>query len=1380
MGCVESRFQILQGTKCSNRAGRLQVACEKGRVKSVRSLLNEGACVNAVERYGQAPPISIATRHGCVDVLRLLLERGADVDTVCDRGETPLFIATRQRDVRCVRVLIEFGATVNILSYDGQTPVSIAIYSHEIEILTVLVASGMYNNMTDRRGETPLFIACACGNKAAVKLLLAGGALPDIANSEGETPLFIATRCRDVEMVQLLVAAHATVTLLNHDGESPFSIAIQSGDMHIVKALIANGSQDVAMTNLRGETPLFIACQLHQVGSVEMLLDGGFRPDIANSDGETSLHIAARCGDTEIVNVLLTSGARTDVLNREGNTPLFIACWHGHATVIDALLTRGACVNAVNQREQTALFVASARRKLAVMKILLSHGADPRVATNEGETPLSIAFHNGHRSVVRLLLFTARSGRDSLSSSRLDHAAEPSGSHVREQQSQQDRAAESVESHNEERQRSPSSLVLAALQTLRNTGPPLHECERMWDHVVERLQGIDICCERVVEGVVSALMEHYIMIIFRLVKLKHVNGVRSLMSRLASSREVANSFHDLHTEIDYLLKGMTPCLVAERHFEWKSRWQHDQENILETFWSIVREEHQLLATLENEQDRIEAVSLLRYELHKNRCTQATVELLQFSLHEVLRLYQLTVDLPVWFVPLEDLEILQQSDNHGHGRWLKSAVLIQPSQLAHDAFIKRVNKWHRFNHPHVIKIFGAYHLREPRLVVFENTCSVNLREYLLTTKGQSLIWQKLHEVALGLKYLHERGVVLGNLQCENIWIGTDGLAKIAECGLNSKPIEPRDRQARMVSTARSTAPECFGGRLPTVQSDIYSLGVCVLEIFLGDVSSSDESNYYGRRMSQCSTDNQPCIRLTPYQHNLILLGMCAFDPAQRVRLASVVENFKRFAADERNRRQEETSLIISGKHVESRIHRYYLETAVFAELGGTMDAFMAKLEKKTNGCKSLQKSIAQIYTRLRHIYTDIQEDGKPADHVAVTKFCQVLVNFDTFLGTEATSKKSIDERTKIQKVSLSNNVLHREIDEILDLLRIDETKSVHQWRRYATLSAAQCNMLPHASDRKTEERRGSHAIQIVRFEMDASSSPAGSGSTTSLTFNDLSESRQNPNPAWFIPLYNLEFSNEERIGCGSFGEVFKGTWLGTPVVVKYMGLEEDDDGRDNKLEMFLHEVQIWYQLHHPHVIKLFGACDRGKRFFVCEYAPNGTLLDYLRLHPSDTWEKLSEVALGLQYLHASGIIHNDLKCDNFLVGADSRVKITDFGLSCIRNKAEVKIDVKKQGAKQWRSPEYLRGERVTRASDIYSFGMCILEAIKGEPPWGSLPDAAAAFQVVRLGRLPERPSGMDDTQWNLIGMMCAFDPSRRVNISAVVEAIDAFLRLTLPA
>lgn len=220
---------------------------------------------------------------------------------------------------------------------------------------------------------------------------------------------------------------------------------------------------------------------------------------------------------------------------------------------------------------------------------------------------------------------------------------------------------------------------------------------------------------------------------------------------------------------------------------------------------------------------------------------------------------------------------------------------------------------------------------------------------------------------------------------------------------------------------------------------------------------------------------------------------------------------------------------------------------------------------------------------------------------------------------------------------------------------------------------------------------------------------------------------------------MEFDKFDEFSSGAFGSVHRGQWKYAEVVVKKLKLGNDTHKDANYGDSydaeslsasvnarmseevqatFLNEVKIWHQLFHPHVVQLFGACHIGQPFFVCEYAGGGQLDEYLRKHKDEVWVKLYEAALGLRYLHVKRVVHGDLKCNNILIGSDGLAKLTDFGLSTLNaNEPEnVEESAPEVGAIRWKAPEVLRGEKATFASDVYSFGMYILEAASGKYPW----------------------------------------------------------------
>ncbi|RLN15216.1 hypothetical protein BBJ28_00011620 [Nothophytophthora sp. Chile5] len=214
------------------------------------------------------------------------------------------------------------------------------------------------------------------------------------------------------------------------------------------------------------------------------------------------------------------------------------------------------------------------------------------------------------------------------------------------------------------------------------------------------------------------------------------------------------------------------------------------------------------------------------------------------------------------------------------------------------------------------------------------------------------------------------------------------------------------------------------------------------------------------------------------------------------------------------------------------------------------------------------------------------------------------------------------------------------------------------------------------------------------------------------------------------------------------------------------------------QAFLREANIWHQLRHPHVVPLFGACHVSRPcFFVCEEAANGNLMEYLDKMKtvggcSIVWSKLYDAALGLQYLHQNNIVHGDLKCNQILVTGEGVAKLTDFGMSFISSGTKPATST---GAVRWKAPECLTSEgSPTLESDVYSFGMCVVEAVTKNTPWGLyLPDVAV-IDKLKHQLFMNRPAAFEsDAHWTFVLSLCAFQPSRRLELSDAIDELRRF-------
>jgi serine/threonine protein kinase len=275
--------------------------------------------------------------------------------------------------------------------------------------------------------------------------------------------------------------------------------------------------------------------------------------------------------------------------------------------------------------------------------------------------------------------------------------------------------------------------------------------------------------------------------------------------------------------------------------------------------------------------------------------------------------------------------------------------------------------------------------------------------------------------------------------------------------------------------------------------------------------------------------------------------------------------------------------------------------------------------------------------------------------------------------------------------------------------------------------------------------------------------------------------QPPLEDWFIPRKEVQFGGE--IASGSFATVYLGKRHETEVVVKCFKIDgqSDCDKRTFLREMFLSEVRVWRRARHPHIVHFLGAYhDCSSWFIVSEYAPGGTLPNYLYKHREDNrllvWRKLLDVALGLHFLHEQKIVHSDLKGNNILVSKDGTAMLSDFGLSFEQFGSRANIE--KWGAIRWRPPEYVleNGAGPSFAGDVYSLGMCIVEAVTGQPPWGSIADSQVkGFLRNKENHLMSRPPELSEPEWELVERMCAFEPSARMSIADVVRQLEDVVR-----
>ncbi|KAJ6685138.1 hypothetical protein OIU79_015254 [Salix purpurea] len=287
--------------------------------------------------------------------------------------------------------------------------------------------------------------------------------------------------------------------------------------------------------------------------------------------------------------------------------------------------------------------------------------------------------------------------------------------------------------------------------------------------------------------------------------------------------------------------------------------------------------------------------------------------------------------------------------------------------------------------------------------------------------------------------------------------------------------------------------------------------------------------------------------------------------------------------------------------------------------------------------------------------------------------------------------------------------------------------------------------------------------------------------------------------WFT-LRDLEFATnsfaaDNVLGEGGYGVVYMGRLInGTEVAVKKL---LNNLGQAEK--EFRVEVEAIGHVRHKNLVRLLGYCIEGvHRMLVYEYVNNGNLEQWLHggmhHHGILTWEARMKVLLGtakaLAYLHEAiepKVVHRDIKSSNILIDDEFNAKVSDFGLAKLLDSGESHITTRVMGTFGYVAPEYANTGLLNEKSDIYSFGVLLLEAVTGRDPvdygrpanevnlleWLKMMVGTRRAEEVVDPNLEVKPTTRDLKRALLVALRCVDpDAERRPKMTQVVRMLEA--------
>ncbi|KAK9691867.1 hypothetical protein RND81_09G225400 [Saponaria officinalis] len=262
----------------------------------------------------------------------------------------------------------------------------------------------------------------------------------------------------------------------------------------------------------------------------------------------------------------------------------------------------------------------------------------------------------------------------------------------------------------------------------------------------------------------------------------------------------------------------------------------------------------------------------------------------------------------------------------------------------------------------------------------------------------------------------------------------------------------------------------------------------------------------------------------------------------------------------------------------------------------------------------------------------------------------------------------------------------------------------------------------------------------------------------------------------LELATDNFSEANMIGHGGYGVVYKGVLCdGTLAAIKMV----HRDGKPGE-RAFRIEVDLLSRLQSPYLVELLGYCaDQNHRLLIFEFLPNGSLQQHL--HAPHTyaqsldWGTRLRIALdcarALEFLHehaTPSIIHRDFKCSNVLLDHNFRAKVSDFGLAKTgSDKINGQISTRVLGTTGYLAPEYASTGKLTTKSDVYSYGVVLLQLITGRVPVDTRrPSGEHVLVSWALPRLTHREKVMEMVDPTLKGQYSHKDIIQIAAIAAV--------------